>query len=84
MMSDSKWLSNFFCVQASEQKLSVAQEELAANQTHQSGLESQIQDLKSARSLLEQQLAKRDEKLQQKEQTLKELQKQKVWETINT
>lgn len=55
----------------------MAQEELAANRTHQSGLESQIQDLKSGRSLLEQEVAKPDEKLQQQEQTLKDLQKQK-------
>lgn len=56
----------------------MTQEELAANRTHQTGLESQIQDLKTGRSSLEQELAKRDKKLQQLEQTMKELQKQKV------
>lgn len=56
----------------------MVQEELAANLTHQTGLEAQIQELKTSRTSLEQELGKRDQKLQQQEQTLKELQKQQV------
>lgn len=56
----------------------MAKEELAANRTHQTGLEAQIQELQKGRGLLEQELAKRDQKLQQQEQTLRELQKQQV------
>ncbi|MEQ2194787.1 hypothetical protein XENOCAPTIV_003023, partial [Xenoophorus captivus] len=62
--------------ETSEEKVKVAQEELAANRTHQTGLEAQIQELKATRSALEQELSKRHQKLQQQEQTLKELQKQ--------
>lgn len=56
----------------------MVQEELAANFTHQTGLEAQIQELKTSRTSLEQELTKRDQKLQQQEQALKELQKQQV------
>lgn len=72
----TEWL--LVWLQASEEKLNLAQEELAANQTHQTGLEAQIQELQTGRGSLEQQLAKRDQRLQQQEQTLKELQKQQV------
>uniref|UniRef100_A0A672JD84 Early endosome antigen 1 n=1 Tax=Salarias fasciatus TaxID=181472 RepID=A0A672JD84_SALFA len=69
-------------LKASEEKLSAAQEELSANRTHQTSLEAQIQELKSSRGSLEQELAKRDQKLQQQDQTLKELQKHKVKEEL--
>ena len=59
----------------------MAQEELAANRSHQTGLEAQIQDLQKGRGSLEKDLAKRDQKLQQQEQTLKEQQKQQVRQT---
>lgn len=62
----------------SKEKLSLAQEELAANRTHQSGLEAQIQEVNTVRTSLEQELAKREERLQKQDQTLKELQKQQV------
>lgn len=62
----------------SEDKLKLAQEELAANQTHQTGLEAEIQELKAGSRSLEQELAKRDQKIQQQEELLKELQKQLV------
>uniref|UniRef100_A0A667ZMU5 Early endosome antigen 1 n=1 Tax=Myripristis murdjan TaxID=586833 RepID=A0A667ZMU5_9TELE len=62
--------------QTSEEKLSQGQEELAANRTHQTGLEAQIQELKTARASLQQELGKRDQKLQQQDQALKEVQKQ--------
>uniref|UniRef100_A0A8D0AUE4 Early endosome antigen 1 n=1 Tax=Sander lucioperca TaxID=283035 RepID=A0A8D0AUE4_SANLU len=62
-------------LKASEKKLNLAQEELAANRNHQTGLEAQIQELQTGRGSLEQELAKRDQKLQQQEQTLRELQK---------
>lgn len=62
----------------SEEKLCLAQEELAANRTHQTGLESQIQDLRQSQASLEQELGRRDQKLQQQDQALKELQKQQV------
>lgn len=62
----------------------MAQEELAANRTHQTGLEAQIQELKSNHGSLEQELAKRDQKLQKQEQTLKELQKQQVRQISNS
>ena len=65
-------------LKASEDKLGVAQEELAANRTHQTGLEDQIQELKTGRGSLEQELTKLDQKRHQQEQTLKELQKQQV------
>lgn len=65
----------------SEEKLNLAQEELAANRTHQTGLEAQIQELQSGRVSLEQEMAKRDQKLQQQDQTLKEVQKQQVRQT---
>uniref|UniRef100_A0A8D3DTY8 Early endosome antigen 1 n=1 Tax=Scophthalmus maximus TaxID=52904 RepID=A0A8D3DTY8_SCOMX len=48
--------------EASEEKLSVAQEELAANRSHQTGLEAQLGELKTSRSSLEQELAKQDHK----------------------
>lgn len=56
----------------------MAQEELAANRTHQAGLESQIKELQTGRASLEQELAKQNQKLQQQEQNLRELQKQQV------
>ena len=56
----------------------MTQEELAANRTHQTGLEAQIQELKAGRGSLEQELTKRDQRLQQQENALKELQKQQV------
>lgn len=56
----------------------MVQEELAANQTHQTSLEAQIQELKTGRTSLEQELSKRDQKLQQQEQKVKELQNQQV------
>uniref|UniRef100_A0A8C3G194 Early endosome antigen 1 n=1 Tax=Cyclopterus lumpus TaxID=8103 RepID=A0A8C3G194_CYCLU len=59
-----------------EEKLNLALEELAANQSHQTGLEAQIQDLQKGRGSLEQDLEKRDQKLQQQEQTLRGLQEQ--------
>lgn len=71
-------LRDVLCLQSSEEKLSMAQEELAANRTHQTALEAQIQELKAARSTLEQELSKRHQKLHQQEQALKELQKQEV------
>uniref|UniRef100_A0A7N8YKL3 Early endosome antigen 1 n=1 Tax=Mastacembelus armatus TaxID=205130 RepID=A0A7N8YKL3_9TELE len=63
---------------ASEEKLTLGLEELAANRTHQTGLEAQIQELKTSRSSMEQELSKRDQNIQQQEQTLKELEKQQV------
>lgn len=54
------------------------QEELAANQTHQTGLEGQIKDLRQSQASLEQELGRRDQKIQQQDQALKELQKQHV------
>lgn len=56
----------------------MAQEELAANRTHQAGLESQIKELQTGRASVEQELAKQNQKLQQQEQNLRELQKQQV------
>lgn len=56
----------------------MTQEELAANRTHQTDLEAQIQELKAGRGSLEQELTKRDQRLQQQENALKELQKQQV------
>lgn len=56
----------------------MTQEELAANRTHQTGLETQIQELTAGRGSLEQELNKRDQRLQQQEKALKELQKQQV------
>ncbi|KAK7912646.1 hypothetical protein WMY93_012857 [Mugilogobius chulae] len=61
---------------ASEDKLKLAQEELAANQTHQTSLEAQIQELKSGSKSLEQELAKREQKIHQQEEALKEHNKQ--------
>uniref|UniRef100_A0A7N8Y014 Early endosome antigen 1 n=1 Tax=Mastacembelus armatus TaxID=205130 RepID=A0A7N8Y014_9TELE len=65
-------------LKASEEKLTLGLEELAANRTHQTGLEAQIQELKTSRSSMEQELSKRDQNIQQQEQTLKELEKQQV------
>lgn len=56
----------------------MAQEELAANRSHQTGLDAQIQELKAARSSLEQELTNRDQNLQQQEHAMKELKKQEV------
>uniref|UniRef100_A0A6Q2XUP3 Early endosome antigen 1 n=1 Tax=Esox lucius TaxID=8010 RepID=A0A6Q2XUP3_ESOLU len=60
----------------SEEKLTLSQEELAANWTQLTGLEGQLQEVKAARSSLEQELAKRDQRLVQQETALKEQQKQ--------
>lgn len=59
----------------------MALEELAANRSHQAGLEAQVQDLQKGRGSLEQVLERRDVKLQQQEQTLKAVQKQQVRQT---
>lgn len=64
--------------QASEEKLKLAQEELAGNKTHQTGLEAQIQELQVDRRSLEQELENLNQKLQQQEQTLKASEKQQV------
>lgn len=78
------WESCWFLLsQASEERLKLAQEELAGNQTHQTGLEAQIQELQVDRSSLEQELEKLKQKLQQQEQTLKEAEKQQVRITRN-
>uniref|UniRef100_A0A6Q2YX54 Early endosome antigen 1 n=1 Tax=Esox lucius TaxID=8010 RepID=A0A6Q2YX54_ESOLU len=63
-------------LQVSEEKLTLSQEELAANWTQLTGLEGQLQEVKAARSSLEQELAKRDQRLVQQETALKEQQKQ--------
>uniref|UniRef100_A0A6Q2XMI0 Early endosome antigen 1 n=1 Tax=Esox lucius TaxID=8010 RepID=A0A6Q2XMI0_ESOLU len=65
-------------LQVSEEKLTLSQEELAANWTQLTGLEGQLQEVKAARSSLEQELAKRDQRLVQQETALKEQQKQQV------
>lgn len=64
--------------QASEEKLKLAQEELAGNRTHQTGLEAQVQALQVDRSSLEQELEKRKQKLQQQEKTVKDSETQQV------
>lgn len=69
---------HFLLSQASEEKLKLAQEELAGNQTYQTGLEAQIKELQVGRSSLEQALEKLNQKLQQQEQTLKDSEKQQV------
>lgn len=69
---------SFVGLKASEEKLSLVQEELAANQNHQVGLESQIQQLKTSCNTLDQELSKLRQTHQQQEERLKELQKQKV------
>lgn len=61
----------------------MAQEEMAASRTYQTGLEAQNQELKAGRSSLEQELAKQNQKLQQQEQALKKIQKQEVVESTN-
>lgn len=65
-------------VQASEERLTLSQEELSANRVQLTGLEGQVQEVKAARASLEQELAKRDQKLGQQETALKDLQKQQV------
>lgn len=73
------WKSfHLLLLQASEEKLKLAQEELAGNQTYQSGLEAEIQELQVGRSSLEQELKNLNQKLQQQEQTLKDSEKQQV------
>lgn len=73
------WKSfHFLLLQASEEKLKLAQEELAGNQTYQTGLEAQIKELQMGRSSLEQALEKLNQKLQQQEQTLNDSEKQQV------
>lgn len=69
---------HFLLLQASEEKLKLAQEELAGNQTHQSSLEAEIQELQVGRSSLEQELENLNQKLQQQQQTLKDSEKQQV------
>lgn len=65
-------------MQASQEKLKGAQEELATNRSHQAALENQIKELQAGRTSLQQELAKLKQKLLQQEQNLKELQKQQV------
>uniref|UniRef100_A0A8C7RES9 Early endosome antigen 1 n=1 Tax=Oncorhynchus mykiss TaxID=8022 RepID=A0A8C7RES9_ONCMY len=60
---------------ASEERLTLSQEELAANRTQLTGLEGQVQEVEAARTSLNQELAKRDQRLGQQETALKELQK---------
>lgn len=69
--------------QASEEKLTFAQEELAGNRTHQTGLEAQIQQLQVSQSSLEQELEKLNQEVHQREQTLKDWRKQQVRATQN-
>ncbi len=61
-----------------EEKLVLAQEELVANRNQLSAHESQIQELKTARTVLEKDLSKRDEKIKQQVEALQKLQKQQV------
>uniref|UniRef100_A0A4W5LUC2 Early endosome antigen 1 n=1 Tax=Hucho hucho TaxID=62062 RepID=A0A4W5LUC2_9TELE len=63
-------------LKASEERLTLSQEEFSANRIKLTGLEGQVQEVKAARASLEQELAKRDQKLGQQETALKELQKQ--------
>uniref|UniRef100_A0A673X4H2 Early endosome antigen 1 n=1 Tax=Salmo trutta TaxID=8032 RepID=A0A673X4H2_SALTR len=63
---------------ASEERLTLSQEELAANRTQLTGLEGQVQEVEAARTSLKQELAKRDQRLGQQETALKELQKHQV------
>lgn len=69
---------DFLWLKVSEEKLSLTQEELAANRTHQTGLEANIQELKKGSASLEQELANRDQRLQQQDKALKDLKKQQV------
>ena len=62
----------------SEEKLCLAQEEQAANRSHQAGLEGKVQDLSQSHASLEQELGRRDQVLQQQAQALKELQRRHV------
>uniref|UniRef100_A0A8C7VTL5 Early endosome antigen 1 n=1 Tax=Oncorhynchus mykiss TaxID=8022 RepID=A0A8C7VTL5_ONCMY len=63
---------------ASEERLTLSQEELAANRTQLTGLEGQVQEVEAARTSLNQELAKRDQRLGQQETALKELQKNQI------
>ena len=56
----------------------MAQEEQAANRSHQAGLEGKVQDLSQSHASLEQELGRRDQALQQQAQALKELQRRHV------
>lgn len=69
---------DFLWLKVSEEKLSLTQEELAANRTHQTGLEANIQELKKGSVSLEKELANRDQRLQQQDKALKDLKKQQV------
>uniref|UniRef100_A0A4W5LTG0 Early endosome antigen 1 n=1 Tax=Hucho hucho TaxID=62062 RepID=A0A4W5LTG0_9TELE len=60
-------------LKASEERLTLSQEEFSANRIKLTGLEGQVQEVKAARASLEQELAKRDQKLGQQETALKEL-----------
>lgn len=66
------------CLQVSEEKRASIQEELAANRTHQTTLEAQVQDLKKVRASQEDELHSRDRRLQQQDESLQELQQQQV------
>uniref|UniRef100_A0A8B9JW77 Early endosome antigen 1 n=1 Tax=Astyanax mexicanus TaxID=7994 RepID=A0A8B9JW77_ASTMX len=61
----------FFCV-----------EELVASTNQLNNRDAQIQDLKAARAALEKDLGKRDEKLKQQEEAIRQLQKQQVPEQL--
>uniref|UniRef100_A0A8C5A831 Early endosome antigen 1 n=1 Tax=Gadus morhua TaxID=8049 RepID=A0A8C5A831_GADMO len=65
-------------LKVSEEKLCLAQEEQAANRSHQAGLEGKVQDLSQSHASLEQELGRRDQALQQQAQALKELQRRHV------
>lgn len=62
----------------SEDKLALAQEELVSSTNQLNNREAQIQDLKTGGAALEKDLIKKDEKLKQQEEALRELQKQQV------
>ena len=61
----------------------MAQEEQAANRSHQTCLEGQVQDLRQSQASLEQELGRREQALQQKAQALKELQRLHVKELLD-
>lgn len=56
----------------------MTQEELVANTNQLNSCEAQTQELKTAHVALEKDLKKRDEKLKQQEEALRELQRQQV------
>ena len=61
-------------LQTGEKKLAQSLEELAANRTQLSGLEAQVLELKKSRAALDQEAGQREERLQQQEDSLRELQ----------